>query len=165
MNVFSDAWDDGNTQPGYEWARMRLGRRLGGARLGASLYELPPGQRLWPYHFHHANEELLIVLAGSVTLRTPTAEQPLGTGDTALFEAGPAGAHAVENTASGPARLLVVSTMIEPDIAEFPDSGKVGLFAGAAPGAPTDAGTLERFVRNEPVDYWEGEEPTPRGLM
>jgi uncharacterized cupin superfamily protein len=81
----------------------------------------------------------------------------LGEGDTALFAIGPEGAHAIRNAASGPARVMVVSTMVEPDIGEFPDSGKFGLFAGVAPGGPDEQATLEVFVPRDSVEYFEGE--------
>ena len=75
------------------------------------------------------------------------------------IELGPEGAHKLVNASTRPARVLVVSTMVEPDIGEYPDSGKVGLFAGAAPGAPTPEGTLEGFYRLDEVDYFDGEPP------
>ncbi|HEX5763200.1 MAG TPA: hypothetical protein VFY04_08785, partial [Solirubrobacterales bacterium] len=65
-NVFSDDWDVEQSEPGFSWKRMRLAGRLGGEKLGASVYELPPGERSFPYHLHHANEEMLVVLDGEV---------------------------------------------------------------------------------------------------
>jgi uncharacterized cupin superfamily protein len=162
VNVFADDWDTEQSQPGYSWKRMRLGRRLGGELLGASVYELPPGQAAWPYHLHHANEELLLVLDGTPTLRTPQGERTLAPGDAALFLRGPDGAHQVINRSERSARILVVSTMIAPEIGEYPDSGKIGLFAGAAPGGIATERSLEGFLRPEWVEYWEGE-PDPSG--
>jgi uncharacterized cupin superfamily protein len=159
-NVFGDSWDVEQSRPGYTWKRMRLARRLGGELLGASVYELPAGEAVWPYHLHHANEELLLVLEGSPTLRTPTGERELAPGEAALFARGQEGAHQVINRSDRPARVLVVSTMIEPEIAEYPDSGKTGHFIGAAPGAPTPEGTVESFYRLEEVDYFDGEPPS-----
>jgi uncharacterized cupin superfamily protein len=125
--------------------------------LGASVYEMPPGERSFPYHFHHGNEELLVVLEGSVAVRTPDGEQKLDKGAAALFRRGPEGAHQVINRSKGPARFMLISTMIEPDITEFPDTGKVGLFAGAAPGG-TSPGDLKEFLRGDATaDYFEGE--------
>jgi uncharacterized cupin superfamily protein len=158
-NVFADDWDVEQSQPGFSWTRMRLGRRLGGEMLGASVYELPPGEATWPYHLHHANVELLLVLAGRPTLRTPEGERELAPGDAAIFRRGRAGAHTVVNHSDAPVRVLIVSTMVEPEIGEYPDSGKVGLFVGAAPGAPTPPGTLEAFYRLSEVDYFDGEPP------
>ena len=157
VNVFADDWDVEQSQPGYTWKRMRAGRRLGGEMLGASVYELPPGQGTWPYHLHHANEELLLVLEGAPTLRSPAGERELSPGDAVIFPRGPAGAHQVRNASGRPARILIVSTMVEPEIGEYPDSGKFGLFAGVAPGGVTDERTLEAFVRDERVDYFDGE--------
>lgn len=159
MNVFADDWDVEQSQPGFTWKRMRLGRRLGGELLGASVYELPPGERTWPYHLHHANEELLLVLEGTPTLRSSEGERELSPGDAMIFRRGPSGAHQVGNHSDRPARILIVSTMVEPEISEYPESGKLGLFAGAAPGRVADDRALEAFVRDERVDYFEGEPP------
>jgi len=158
-NVFGDEWDVEQTEPGFSWKRMRLGVRLGAEKLGASLYELPPGQRSFPYHLHHANEEMLLVLDGTVTVRREDGEEELGRGDTALFASGPSGAHQIANRSDHPARFLMVSTMIEPEIAEYPDTNKVGLMAGAPPGKG-DAGGLKAFLRRDAeVGYLE-DEPT-----
>ncbi len=108
------------------------------------MYVLDPGQKSFPYHFHHANEEMLIVLEGVVTVRTPEGESDAGRGDAISFPAGPEGAHQVINRAEEPARFLMVSTMIEPEIAEYPDSGKIGVFAGRAPGA--DRPGIQKFL-------------------
>lgn len=163
MNVLGDDWDAEQSRPGFAWKRMRLGRRLGGELLGASVYELPPGQSAWPYHLHHANEELLLVLEGTPTLRDPDGERELAPGDTALFRRGHEGAHQVTNRSGRPARILVVSTMVAPEIGEYPDSGKLGLFVGAAPGGAAGERVLEGFVRPEWVDYWDGEAPPGEG--
>ena len=157
VNVFDDDWDVEESQPGYTWKRMRTGRRLGGEMLGASVYELPPGAGTWPYHLHHGNEELLLVLEGTPTLRTPDGERELSPGEAVIFRRGPSGAHKVWNASDRPARVLIVSTMVEPEIGEYPDSGKFGLFAGVAPGGVTDERTLEAFVGDERVDYFDGE--------
>lgn len=134
-NVYATDWDAEEDQPGFEWTRIRLGRRLGADKLGASIYVLGPGQRSFPYHFHHANEEMLIVLEGAVMVRTPEGEKEAVRGDAVSFPTGPVGAHQLINRSDEPARVLMLSTMIEPEIAEYPDSGKIGVFAGRAPGA------------------------------
>jgi uncharacterized cupin superfamily protein len=160
-NVFSDAFDLGSDQPGFSWNRIQLARRLGGDKLGASVFELPPGQRSFPYHFHHANEELLLVLSGEVVLRTPDGTQTMGPGDAELFQVGAAGAHQVSNESAQPARFIMFSTMVEPEIAEYPDSGNVGVFAGRAPGAAGEA-TLWRYLDGAAErDYFHGEDSPP----
>lgn len=152
-----DDWDLEQDEDGFVWKRLRLGRRLGGEQLGASVFLLPPGQRSFPYHLHHGNEELLLVLEGEVAVRTPSGEQRVGRGEAMLFRRGPDGAHQVVNRSEQAARFMVVSTMVEPDIAEYPDTGKMGLFAGAPPGGAAD-GALKRFLRGDAeADYLGGE--------
>lgn len=155
-NVFADEWDVEQSESGFSWKRMRLAERLGGEKLGASVYELPPGERSFPYHVHHANEEMLIVLDGEVTLRREGGEQALGPGDAALFPAGPDGAHQVVNRSAATARFLIVSTMIHPEVLEYPDSGKVGLMTGAPPGR----GGLKVFLRRDAEMGYLEDEPT-----
>lgn len=154
-NVYGTDWDAAEDQPGYEWTRIRLGRRLGAKELGASVYVLAPGQRSFPYHFHHANEEMLIVLEGVATVRTPEGEAEAGRGDAISFPTGPRGAHQVINHTMEPARILMISTMIEPEITEYPDSGKIGVFAGRAPGAAGPG--LQKFLDGSAiVPYFDG---------
>jgi uncharacterized cupin superfamily protein len=145
VNLLGDAWEGGSDRPGYTWRTMRLGGEL----LGASVYELPPGEKSFPYHFHNANEELLVVLDGEPTLRDEDGERRLSTGDAVVFPRGPNGAHQLRNESERPARVLLASTLITPDVVDYPDSGKAG-FAG---------GTTQRaiFRRADAVDYWEGE--------
>lgn len=158
-NVFADEWDQEADRPGFRWKRMRLARRLGGELLGGSVYELPPGEKSFPYHYHHANEELLIVLAGSVVLRTPSGLHHLGPGDAELFKTGSKGAHQVINESDEPARFIMMSTMVQPEIAEYPDSGNVGLFS-ESPGGKGEP-RLYKFLDGEAErDYFYGE-PIP----
>lgn len=154
-NIYATDWDTSEDQPGYEWDRIRIARRLGGDMLGASVYVIHPGQKSFPYHFHHANEEMLIVLEGSVTVRTPEGEQEAGRGDALIFKRGPSGAHQLTNHGAEDARVIMLSTMVSPEIAEYPDSGKVGVFPGRAPG---DVGGQSRFLDGGAVvDYFDGE--------
>jgi uncharacterized cupin superfamily protein len=127
--------------------------------LGASLYELPPGARSWPYHYHAGNEEAVYVLAGSGHVRGPAdaGVEPLDPGDFVLFPAGPDGAHRVVNDGDEPLCYLAVSTMRDPDVTVYPDSGKIGVFAGAPPGGDGDRDVAGYFPRDA-VDYWAGEE-------
>lgn len=127
-NVFGDDFDTRMDKPGYQWDGFRLAKRLGGEKLGASVYVIPPGMRSFPYHYHHANEEMLIVLEGDLELRTPEGTRQVSRGDAAIFNVGPRGAHQLHNTSDTPVRVLLISTMLEPEIAQYPDSGNVGLF-------------------------------------
>lgn len=153
-NIYSTDWDSDATEPGYTWHRIRLARRLGGQKLGGSIYVLGPGQKSFPYHFHHANEEMLVVIEGEVTIRTPEGEQPAVAGDALVFPVGPSGAHQVINTSESEARILMLSTMVEPEIAEYPDSGHVGVMGGVAPGAPGEGRLFKFLDGTAEVEYW-----------
>jgi uncharacterized cupin superfamily protein len=159
LNVFADDWDEVHDERAFAVKRLRLGHRLGSELLGASVYELPTRQRSFPLHFHHANEELLIVLAGTVSVRTADRNRELGAGD-ALIPRGPRGVHQVINRSSDTARVLVVSTMRAPDVAEYPDGGKIGVFAQPPGSGRRDE--LKRFLPGDAtVDYLDGEPTEP----
>jgi len=97
MNLLDDnAWMPQTwppERPGFEWRR----KRVAGEHLGASLYALPPGQATFPYHYELGNDELLVVVSGTPTLRTSEGERELGPGDCIHFPSGEAGAHQVVN--------------------------------------------------------------------
>ncbi len=112
----------------------RVGAAAGAHDLGCTLYELDPGGQAAPYHMHHANEELLVVLDGALELRTPDGTRPLTKGAVVAFPAGPGGAHRVRNASDTPARYLVVSTMRFPEVAEQLDTGTVLALKGPADG-------------------------------
>jgi uncharacterized cupin superfamily protein len=100
-----------------------VGAQAGARELGASVYELEPGVVGSPLHVHHANEELLLVLAGTLSLRGPDGIQLLSAGAVVAFPRGQGGIHSMINRSDSPARYLVVSTTNRPDIVEYPDTG------------------------------------------
>jgi uncharacterized cupin superfamily protein len=157
VNVFADEWDGERRNPGYTWRFRALGRALGAEELGACLYEVPPGERMWPYHFHYANEELAIVLAGRMTLRTGDGEREVGPWGAVLFPRGPEHARQLRNDGDEPARVLVVSTMRHPEVAGYPDTGKLNVIAGGRPEVGADAEVELMFRREDAVEYFEGE--------
>ena len=143
-------WDGENERGGYRHRVAAVGRRLGASLLGGSVYELPPGEKTWPYHYELGCEEWLIVLSGRPTLRSPSGEQELEPGDLAVFPEGPAGAHLVENRSGELCRVLILSSKAPLAIVHDRDSGKVGLWS--------QRGGYDRMLRSEPsLDYWEGE--------
>ena len=138
--------------------RKRLSRVAGARLLGYSLYRIGPGDRTWPYHFQHVNEELFFVRRGHGELRTSEGTQGLRPGDFVLCPPGPAGAHGILNTGDSPLEVFALSTMEEPEISEYPDSGKVYVMVGAAPGGDPAARTLDMvFRRANAVEYLDGE--------
>lgn len=117
MNVFADEWDEVDDWSGGGARSRRLPR---GERLGATVYELGPGNFV-VFHFHHANEELLVVLRGRPTLRDGDGERVLAQGDVVHFPAGPAGVHGISNATDEPVRYVMASTLRSPEVAEYPD--------------------------------------------
>jgi len=130
---------------GYAWSASRVGGEL----MGATLYDLPAGERTFPYHYHRGIEEWLLVVAGNPKLRTPEWERELREGDVVCFRSGPDGAHQV----TGPGRVLIVSNLATPTVAVYPDSDKVGTRPSLD---RSDPDRLD-FRRGDAVDYWDGE--------
>jgi uncharacterized cupin superfamily protein len=126
-NIYKPEFDMERDQPPYVWRRARLARQAGSEKLGASLFELPPGGETFPLHAHLHNEELLIVVAGTPTLRTNEGERELAVGEFVAFLAGLDGAHALRNDTDEPVRVLLLSTMVAPEINIFPDTGEFWL--------------------------------------
>jgi uncharacterized cupin superfamily protein len=148
FNLFSHDWEQEAGRAGFRSRRTSVRRRIGATRIGGTLYELEPGEKSFPYHLHHANEECLVVVRGTPTLRTPDGERELREGDTVCFPRGPVGAHQVANKSQEAVRVLMLSTMLEPEVAEYPDSDKVGAWGEK----------FDLMLRREPqVDYWDGE--------
>jgi uncharacterized cupin superfamily protein len=151
FNLFAEHdWDETNDQPGYEHRAAVIGKRLGAALLGATLYELPPREKTWPYHYELGCEEWLIAVSGRPTLRTPEGEQELAPGDVAVFPEGPEGAHQVVNRTDETCRVVILSSKGPLAVVHYPDSGKVGIW--------TQTDGYQTMIRTEPaLDYWEGE--------
>ncbi len=145
VNVFGDDWSSESETPGYRWRRMRVSDR----NLGVSLYELPPGERTFPYHYELGNDELLLVVEGSPTLRDPEGERVLQQGDCILFPSGPAGAHEIINRTDEAVRVLLVSSFAVPRGAVQVDADKIMIRWGSAPDESL------WFRRDEAADYWD----------
>jgi len=152
-------WMEKSHSEKFGFKRKSLGAATGGERLGCSLYEVPPGKRAWPRHYHLANEEAIFVLEGRGTLKIGEKEVAISAGDYATLPAGEAGSHQTINTSDAPLRYLCFSTMVAPDVMVYPDSNKIGIFGGAAPGGPKERRTFSKFLKADAeVGYYEGEE-------
>ena len=151
FNVFNvDVEHDVDDPEGFRGGGVRIGPLLGASLLGTTLYELPEGQGICPYHYEYGNEEWLLVLSGRPTLRHPEGEDELVPGDLVCFPEGPEGAHAVTNRTGETVRVLMYSTVRDPSVAVYPDSDKIGVW----PGGDGD----KIIVRRESgVDYWDRE--------
>jgi uncharacterized cupin superfamily protein len=124
-NVWSDDWE---WETSEDWFTGRATRLPRGDKLGATVYELPPGGG-GAYHFHHGAEELLIVLRGRPTIRTADGERQLDEGDVVHFPVGPAGAHATRNGTDEPVRYVYVSNRVSPEVVEYPDTRQLSAMA------------------------------------
>lgn len=151
FNLFAEQeWDSEQERDGYRHRVAAIGKRLGAELLGASLYELPPGESTWPYHYEHGAEEWLLVVAGRPTLRTPDGERQLEPGDVAAFPQGPDGAHKVANPTNETVRVVILSSKTPIAVVAYPDSNKLGIW--------TKEDGYVGLVRDEPkLDYWDGE--------
>jgi uncharacterized cupin superfamily protein len=142
-------WDESDPE-GFRAGSARLGKLLGAAETGITVYELPPGQAVCPYHYECGEEEWLLVLSGAPTLRTPAGEERLAPWDVACFPRGPEGAHGIRNETEEHARVLMFSTVVVPTATVYPDSDKVGIWTG-----DPEADVVVR--RSSNVDYYDGE--------
>lgn len=140
-------------EPRYDSAGARLARGTAALKLGASIDTLAPGKVGCPYHLHHAQEEMFVVLEGEGTLRVAGEMLPVRTGDVVFIPAGPDYPHQLVNTSGAPLKYLSVSTQETPKICEYPDSGK---FLAEAKHRTTSAFDVIH-AKGESVDYWEGE--------
>ena len=155
VNVYGDEWPDGTDEPGFRNRERPLGKTLGAQKIGGTIYLIEPGQRVCPYHWHFGEEEWMLVLEGTVTLRTPNGERELGRGDVVAFPTGPDGAHDVRCSSGEPARVLMLSTMSDPEICVYPDSEKLGASAGFLRTDGARARLLNREAAN--LQYFDGE--------
>jgi uncharacterized cupin superfamily protein len=141
-NVFRPDWDAEQDKPPFRWRRARLGRQAGAEKLGASVFEVPPGASTFELHAHQANEEIVVVLEGRPTLKGIDGERELEPGEVVACPPGRAGAHRIDNRSEAPVRVLIVSTMLSPEINEFPETGR--LWARSwAPGADPGSDDVE----------------------
>jgi uncharacterized cupin superfamily protein len=153
VNVYSVELErDENDPPGYEAGYVRLAPLIGSVDLGATVYELDPGNSNCPYHYEYGNEEWLLVLSGTLTVRHPDGETELGPGAAASFLEGPDGGHKLTNKGDETVRLLMISTKVDPSMSVYSDSDKIG--AWPAPGDNPDTILVRR---DSNVDYWDGE--------
>ncbi|MGP0033776.1 MAG: cupin domain-containing protein [Solirubrobacteraceae bacterium] len=141
---------DSSDPEGYRSAATHLTKLLGARELAVKAFELPPGESLCPYHYEYV-EEWLIVLEGSVVIRTPDGEEAASAGNAVCFPAGPDGAHKLTNRGDAPARVVMFSSAHEPSVSVYPDSDKIGIW----PGSEDDVLMVRRADAH--IDYYDGE--------
>jgi uncharacterized cupin superfamily protein len=149
------AWQpSGAAADKFHVERAMLGDKLGLSKLGVNVTQVAPGRTAYPFHSHRANDELFYILAGEGTLRLGSQQLPVKAGDLiGCPVGGPDSAHQLINSGRVPLKYLAISTQLDPDVCEYPDSGKVGVYAGDDP--KTGLMHLTRYA--DAKDYWDGE--------
>ena len=147
--------DDLYEEDGYR--RARLAEQAGAEHLGLTVYELPPATGMH-FHYHLQREELLVVLEGTVAVRTAEGWEDVPEGEVRAFPRGERGVHGYENRSDGPVRLLMFSEQNAPNVSVYPDANQVGIYDVASPGARR-FGAL--FDLGDAVSGYGGGEPAP----
>jgi uncharacterized cupin superfamily protein len=128
-------------------ASPRLSSLAGSKNLFFDLRLLNPGQFSFPYHFHRNAEEMMVIMSGSMTMRSPNGLENLSEGDIVFFEMGETGAHQFHNPNLEPCTYLDIRTFFAMDVCEYPDSGKINVIP-----------PMEIYEKNTKVGYFKGEE-------
>jgi len=150
LNIFATEFEHDDDDPeGYSSGYVKLAPAIRGSTMAGTIYDLPPGKSNCPFHYE-SDEEWLLVLEGTLTVRHAEGEDELGRGDLVCFAAGPDGVHKLTNRGTENVRMLIVSTANVPAVAVYPDSDKIGVFT---------EGRLDNVMvrRSSDVDYWDGE--------
>jgi uncharacterized cupin superfamily protein len=135
---------------GFRAGMFRFGPDLGAKETGTTVYELPPGESVCPYHYEYGEEEWLLVLAGRPSVRDPEGTEQLEPFDVVFFPTGPAGAHQIRNDTDETARVLMWGMVVVPTGTAYPDSDKVALWTG-------DKAEDLIVRRSSGVEYYDGE--------
>ena len=155
-NIFDPDFEPNDDSPApftVRWAE--IGMQAGTKELGVSLYEIRPGEATFPFHLHHGNEEMIVVLSGRPTLRTFDGERELAPGEVVACPRGKAGAHRLDNKSGEDSRVLIFSTMMAPEVVEYPDSGKV--LARSTNDRGDESWMRKIFRADDAVGYYDGE--------
>lgn len=160
VNLDQAEFDEPRDHPGFRARRARIGHQLGTRKLGVSLWEVPPGEAAYPYHLHLGEEELLLVLDGRPSVRTPQGWQELAPSDLVTFPTGEEGAHQIVNRTESTVRFLALSSQFGPEVVIQPDSGKI--IAAERRGGGDDDGFRAVFRIADEVGHLDGETPPAR---
>lgn len=106
----------------------RLSKMSDAKQLIFDIRHLDPGKYSFPYHFHQNSEELMYLISGEMTVRTPGGLEIIRQGELVFFELGETSAHQFYNHSDAPCVYLDIRTNMGMDVTEYPDSGKVNIF-------------------------------------
>jgi len=160
MNLDEVVFDDVEENGYYTSSRGEIATRIGARDLGYNLTVLPPGKAQCPFHNHHGEEEMFLILEGTGELRFGDQCYPLRPHDViACPTGGPEVAHQIINTGTTTMRYLGLSTLVDVEACEYPDSQKVLVVSGKT-GKPLLRGM---FRAETTVDYYDRESTLPPG--
>lgn len=158
VNIADLEWLE-STQDNFSYQRKQLGSVAGGKMLGTSLYKLAPGKKAFPFHCHYANEEAIFIISGKGTIRIGSEEISIEKNDYIALPSGIEYAHQVINTSNEFLEYLCISTMIEPEVMEYPDSKKIGVMTGTPPGGEKNIKSFKAFhQKNTDASYFDNED-------
>ena len=159
-NIYDQPMRDWKKGDRFEAKLARIGTKIGAEQLGCQYQIIPSGKAAYPFHAHHKNEELFLVLAGEGTYRLGEESLPITKGDVISAPAGNAAtAHQIVNTSSADLALIAISTRHDPEVVDQPDSGKFLVVSRV----PADTGFLGADLvyvgrRENTLDYWDDED-------
>jgi uncharacterized cupin superfamily protein len=153
-NIHDPVWEREMDMAPFGLKGTRVGAAAGATDIGTSVYEIAPGRRNLPFHAHHGIEELIVVLRGTPTLRTPDGERVMADGEVHACGRGTASAHQLINRTDEPVRVLIVSTRAPADFIEYPDSAKLAAMSGAFGSPDAFQATLSSEAT---LGYFDGE--------
>ena len=154
MNLADVEFDDVEENGLYTSSRGQISDRIGARKLGYNLTVLPPGKAQCPFHCHHGEEEMFLILEGSGELCFGSGRYPIRAHDVIAFPpGGPEVAHQIVNTGSETMRYLSLSTRVDVDACEYPDSQKIAVFAGQ----PGQRALRKIFRAEATADYYDRE--------
>jgi uncharacterized cupin superfamily protein len=148
-NINQPEWNDIREHPGFNARRVKVGHQAGAVKTGLSYWEVEPGQAAYPYHAHLAEEEIVVILEGRPSLRTPDGWRKLESGEVVVFPTGEQGAHQIVNKTDASVRFLAFSNSGEPEIIIQMDIGKYGIRGSGGQ-------STEWFMKDDAVGYFEG---------
>jgi len=141
--------EDARARDGNRFLRTMIGQALGAKLTGLSIYELPPGEAAWAYHYELQREEWLIVVEGEVVVRTPTGDRALRGGDIVCFPPGEEGAHQVRNESGSVARFAMPSSFAGEGYTAIRPDSNTALIVGP--------GFRQIVALDDDLGYWERE--------
>ncbi|MEJ2127462.1 MAG: cupin domain-containing protein [Woeseiaceae bacterium] len=138
--------------------RGQVSPLIGAKQLGYAVIRLQPGKRAWPYHSHHATEEMFYVISGAGTLRHADEEYPIREGDFICSPADPTQPHQIINTSEDELVYMALSNEMKTDVMLYPDSGKFGVWHGDVRHQDAPDNFLMFGRKEDALDYWDGED-------